>query len=325
MKTTIHTPKENIYLQAEFISYLQSNNLAPSSIKYYVRYVGQFFKRTGREALTVTKPDILKHLEHLKNKKGQQNGTRRNNLTGLNHYFTFLHKQELVLQNPCSFLKIRGAQKTSLYRIYTTEELTQLCDNFYQLFVRDYDDGHIPKNQRKQSGLSKQRNHVILSLLIHQGTTTREIDKIELCDLDLMQATLKIRGGLKGNERTLPLEAKQIGILMDYLQNIRPQLLEYHAGVPSDKLFLMLPKYGGENAGTLMQAFKPLTKQLKEMDKNFLNFEQVRASVITNWLKVHGLRKTQVLAGHRYISSTEKYQVNDLQQLTDDISKLHPF
>jgi integrase/recombinase XerD len=74
-----------------------------------------------------------------------------------------------------------------------------------------------------------------------------------------------------------------------------------------------------------MHVFKPFAKQVKEIDKNFLSFNQIRASVITNWLKVHGLRKTQVLAGHRYISSTEKYKANDLQQLTEDISKLHPY
>jgi integrase/recombinase XerD len=141
-----------------------------------------------------------------------------------------------------------------------------------------------------------------------------------------MQARLKIRGGLKSNERTLPLQATQIGVLMHYLQTIRPELLEYH-GTESEKLFLTLPEYSKQQTDScnLMHVFKPLTKQLKEIDPNFLNLKQLRASVITNWLKMYGLRKTQVLAGHRYISSTEKYKANDLQQLTDDISKLHPF
>lgn len=315
---------KTIYLQAEFNAYLQGLNLAGSSIDYYIYYNKLFFIHVNKEVQQVTKADILKHLEYLKNKKGQQNGTRKNNLIGLNHYFTFLHKQEVILQNPCSFLKIRGTKQKSLYRIYTTEELTQLCDNFYQLFVRDYDNNHIPKNQQKQSSLSRQRNHVILSLLIHQGTATKEIDKIELSDLDLMNATLKIHGGKKSNERMLALGATQIGILMHYLQNIRPQFLEY---TESEKLFLMLPKYGSQKSDTdtLMHVFKPFAKQVKSIDKHFLSFEQIRASVITHWLRTYGLRKTQYLAGHRYISSTERYLVNDLEDLTNDIEKLHPF
>ena len=224
------------------------------------------------------------------------------------------------------FLKIRGTKQHSLYRIYTPEELTTLYDNFYTLYVRNYDDSQIPKNQRHRNALNKQRNAVLLNILIYQGTTTKEIDDLQLCDLDLINATLKIRGGRKSNARTLQLEATQIGVLMNYLQNIRPQLQEYHT-TESEKLFLTLPEYSKQNTESenLLYAFKPLTKQVKEIDTNFLNFKQLRASVITNWLKVHGLRKTQIMAGHRYISSTEKYKANNLQELTGDINKLHPF
>ncbi|MGV3631200.1 MAG: tyrosine-type recombinase/integrase [Bacteroidota bacterium] len=318
--------KKNIYLKDDFISYLESKDLAGSTITHYVRELGLFLAWIAKEESEITKPDVLKYLEYLKNKRNLENISRSRVLNSLNHYFTFLYKQEQINVNPCLLLKIRGTQKKSLYRTYTPEELTQLYDNFYLLFVRDYDDSHIPKNQRKQSALSKERNAIIINIIIHQGTTTKEIDKILLEDLNLMNATLKIRGGKKSNERILPLQATQIGVLMHYLQNIRPQLLEYHAG-ENGKLFLTLPEYSRKKteSETIMSAFKPLVKQVKSIDKYFLNFEQIRASVITNWLKVHGLRKTQVLAGHRYISSTEKYRANDLQQLSDDITKLHPF
>jgi site-specific recombinase XerD len=318
--------KENIYLKDDFISYLQSKNLAPSSIAHYVRELALFLAWMDKEETQITKPEVLKYLEYLKNKRNLENISRSRVLNALNHYFTFLLKEQQINANPCAFLKIRGTQQKSLYRTFTTEELTELYDRFYLLYVRDYDDSHIPKNQRKQSSLSKQRNAVILNILIHQGTTTKEIDTLQLSDLDLMNATLKIKGGRKSNARTVPLQATQIGVLMHYLQNIRPQLAEYHK-TESEQLFLTLPEYSKRktNSSNLMHVFKPLTKQLKEIDKNFLNFKQLRASVITNWLKVHGLRKTQNLAGHRYISSTEKYKANDLEELINDIDKLHPF
>ena len=79
------------------------------------------------------------------------------------------------------------------------------------------------------------------------------------------------------------------------------------------------------NNSQLTDTFKPLVKQLKTIDKNFESFKQVRASVITYWLKTEGLRKTQYLAGHRYISSTEKYLPNNLEGLIDDIAKFNPF
>jgi len=309
-----------------FTAYLQGKNLSPNTITTYTSYVEYFFTRVQKEDIQATKADILKHLEYLKNRREQQNITRKNNLIALNHYFTFLYKNEQISVNPCFLLKIRGTQKKTLYRTYTPEELDQLFDNYYQLFVRGYDDSHIPKNQRRQSALSKDRNALILSILIYQGTTTKEIDKIEMGDFDLIKATLKIRGGKKSNERVLPLKATQIGLFMHYLQNIRPKLLEYHTA-ESNKLFIPLPEYSKTTTNTdaLMSVFKSLTKHVKGIDKQFLNFKQVRASVIAFWLKTEGLRKAQYLAGHRYISSTEKYISNNLDDLADDINKLHPF
>ena len=319
--------KEKFYLKDEFNNYLQGKNLAPSSITHYVRELALFLAWIEKEEIQISKPDILKYLEHLKNKRNLENISRSRILNSLNHYFTFLLKAEQIKTNPCAFLKIRGTKQKTLLRTYTTEELQTLYDSFYLLFVRDYDDSHIPKNQRKQSNLSKQRNAVILNILINQATTTAEINTLKLCDLDLMNATLKIHGGRKSNERILSLEATQIGVLMHYLQNIRPELLEYHKNKGVEQLFLTLPEYSKRKTESenLMHVFKPLVKQLKGIDKNFLNFQQLRTSVITNWLKVHGLRKTQIMAGHRYISSTEKYKANDLESLINDIDKLHPF
>jgi site-specific recombinase XerD len=278
-----------------------------------------------QEEIQITKPDVLKYLEYLNNKRHLQNISRARVLNCLNHYFTFLITKQAVDTNPCAFLKIRGTKKQNLYRIYSLEQLSELYDSYYHTFVREYNDNHIPKNQRKLSALSKQRNAVMLSLLINQGTTTKEIDTILLDDIDLMGATIRLHGARKGKDRVLPLAATQIGVLMHYLQNIRPQLLNFQLQ-ESQWLFLTLPSSlnGKSDNDSIMNSFKPLTTQLKSIDQHFLNFKQVRASVITHWITAHGLRKAQYMAGHRQISTTEKYLSNDLTGLTNDINKLHP-
>src|SRR5690606_24381110 len=53
------------------------------------------------------------------------------------------------------------------------------------------------------------------------------------------------------------------------------------------------------------------------------NAKQIRASVITKWLKTYNLREVQYLAGHRYISSTEGYQQNDMEGLKEEIQQFH--
>ncbi len=71
----------------------------------------------------------------------------------------------------------------------------------------------------------------------------------------------------------------------------------------------------------------------------FISFATVEwrergGSVITNWLGKHGLRQVQYMAGHRFISSIERYQVGQikvgyLSDLQSDlvpisIGRLHP-
>lgn len=316
----------------DFIQYLQSKNLSNSTQKAYSRNVNLFFDWLKAEPINCQKKDILKYLSHLKNKKQQDNITRRNALIAINHYFTFLVLNEVVKNNPTSLIKIRGTHKRQLYKIYTLEELTQLYDNYYHSFLRNFDDlcfapklGGIQTNQIEQTLLSRQRNYAMLGLLVYQGLHTNELQKIQLQDIDLNKAQIHITGGKKSNERNIPLNASQIGFLINYTENIRPKFFTYCE--ESEQLFLPLPEVSKSktNNQNVMHTLKPLTKHIKSIGKDFENFKQIRASVITYWIQTLGLRKAQYLAGHRYISSTENYLPNDLESLTDDIAKYNPF
>jgi len=46
---------------------------------------------------------------------------------------------------------------------------------------------------------------------------------------------------------------------------------------------------------------------------------------ITHWLKQYNLREVQYMAGHRYVSSTEAYPVNNMEDLRADIDQFYPF
>ena len=309
-----------------FTTYLEGKELAKRTQNEYIKISMRFFEWSEKEDIQVTKPDILKYLEHLK-AKGLQNVSRHNNLLALNHYFTFLYQNGQAAANPCLLLKIRGRYKKKLHRIYTPEELDRLFDAYYQLFVRNYDDSHHRyEGQIQYAATGRERNALIVSILIYQGIRTKEIDKIELHDIDMIKATIKIRCGIRLNERILPLKATQMGLIINYLQNTRPKLAQYRTE-ESDKLFLSLPSVGRKETRreTLFSIFSTLTPQIKSIDKQFFNFQQVRASVITSWIKTQGLRKAQHMAGHRNIITTEKYMPNDLENLADDINKLHPF
>ena len=309
-----------------FIKYLQEKGLTENTQKAYLRNANLFLSWYKSEPMNAQKKDILKYLEHLKKKKKQQNITRRNSLIALNHYFEFLLKTEQIAVNPTNLLKIRGTKKKQLYNVFTAEELTQLADDYYNIFIKNFDENHIPKNQRKNSYLTRNRNYLMFTFLVYQGLHTNELQKIQLDDINTIKASVNITGSKKTNERKLILRPEQIGVLMNYLQNIRPQFLENYT-TENNNLFLTLPEVSKKKTEQtrVMYALKTLTKQAKSISLNFTSFKQIRASVITNWIKTVGLRKAQYNAGHRYISTTEKYLPNDLEQLTDEIEKFNPF
>ena len=64
--------------------------------------------------------------------------------------------------------------------------------------------------------------------------------------------------------------------------------------------------------------------KVRKINPSVQNAKQIRASVITKWVKQYNLRKAQYLAGHRYISSTESYLQNDVEGLKEEIQPYHP-
>jgi len=54
------------------------------------------------------------------------------------------------------------------------------------------------------------------------------------------------------------------------------------------------------------------------------SLHQIRASVIAGWLNHYNLRQVQYMAGHRYVSSTERYRSDNLEDLQKELEKYHP-
>ena len=67
-----------------------------------------------------------------------------------------------------------------------------------------------------------------------------------------------------------------------------------------------------------------ILSHLRKINSRIKNFEQIRASVITQWVKQYDLRKAQYLDGHKYVGSTEKCKANNIDELQGDITKFHP-
>jgi len=180
------------------------------------------------------------------------------------------------------------------------------------------EDFYFTYKEENSNTLAQKRDRIIVGLLIYQGLTTRNIEDLKLKDVQLYKGKLDIIGTKRSNGRTLELKPWQLMELMEYIEKIRPQFLE-QTNKETEQLFLTLGK-----SKRLENIFRKINKSLREINNKYINVNQLRTSVIINWLNQHNLRKTQYLAGHRYISSTEKYQQDDLESLHETINNFHP-
>ena len=297
-----------------FKTYLQQEGKSKSTVERYYTHAVHFISwldRDGTEVENATAKEVLAYLNQLQ-KQGDSNTTRNLKLNAIKHFFNYQIKHGHRSDNPIQHLKLKGTQQKKLYPILTPQELQQLHDDYSPIIT-----------------LSQKRNKVILSLMIHQGLTTAEVNALKENDLKLREGEIYISGSRKSNERTLKLKSHQILDLMEYSMQLRPQLLARQTNPINDYLFLAVPMIGKAKAvekqgRERLQIWKELSRTVKKQNPCFINFKQVRTSVITHWLKHYNLREVQYKAGHRYVSSTEAYLVNQINDLQADIDKYHP-
>ena len=226
----------------------------------------------------------------------------RNRLAAIKIYYRYLQASGQRSDHPCERLRLRDLYDRSidLDRLYSEEQLQGLEQNY---------------RCRDQRVL--RRNKIILSLLLCQALTVREVVAILLGDLELDRAEVYIRGSASNRARTLPLAADQILPINNYLQEDRPKLL----GDQVDPGTVLLNKYGRALGA---HGISRLINAEREPKSRLLP-GRIRQSVIHHLLKKgHDVRLVQVFAGHRRISSTQAYQSNEYEALRRGIQRWHP-
>lgn len=309
--------------QNTFKKHLESQGKSQSTVQHYGTYILDFLSWLDKDNTAIeeaTAKEVLSYLNHLQ-KRGQENKTRNIRLNVIKQFFNWQISQEQRNENPVAHLKIRGAKRQKLYPILSKQELESLYSTYE---IPSENDPRSNRNWFENYKLSKARNKTILSLMINQGLTTKEVENLQQNDLQLKEGKIHIVGGRKSNKRTLELKSNQIIELMEYQYTTRAELLKHQENKESKRLFLPVPSLGKTKAKNSLQIWKSLTKEIKKNHSKFINFRQVRTSVITHWLGQTNLREVQYMAGHRYVSSTEAYLVNHTEDLQADIDAFHP-
>lgn len=248
--------------------------------------------------------DVLLYLEK-RREEGRQSQTLLSYLASIKAYYDWLKKTGRRKDHPCKHLRLRDKidHRINVQDLFSSTELELLFEQ-------------PPRAITRPPSIAL-RDKVILSQLIYQALTTKNIINLEVKDLNLEQATIYIRKDSTLNARTLELHPKQIMLINRYMNEERPILNKGN----SDKLILTRRYVPERGCGVhdVVSAYKQLypTKQLTPL--------AIRQSVIANLLKSgKDIRAVQVFAGHRSPMTTERYQQTGIEELTAAVMKYHP-
>lgn len=301
--------------QNDFVKYLLQKDYSSTTIESFVGDVERFkiwLEKENIEIENVTYNDMTSFLQGFGNIAQHAKGCY---LRGVKQYFNFLIQQNERTDNPAEFIQLKGLKRKTLYDILNRQEL----DKLYSSYTLPDEQGK-DKNQNwfKAKVLAQKRNKVILGLMLYQALDARDLKLLTVNDMKLREGKIFIPGTRKSNERELKLEALQIMDVMEYLLTTRKELLRL-TNKQTENLFVSIGS--SERVANIMGY---LLKRLNQLNKKVTSTKQLKASVIVHWLKLYNLRQVQYMAGHRYVSSTESFLINEMDGMIEDIEKYHP-
>lgn len=163
------------------------------------------------------------------------------------------------------------------------------------------------------------RNRCMLGMVLFQALKRSELTELRIQDIDFEGGFVFIQEQLTTNSRRLKLQPMQILHLYDYLNKYRKEFLSFKENAANDKFYLAKGK------GSYLN--NALTRVLADLRRSYPHIKDllhIRGSVITNWQKDKGIMEAMVNAGHRYISSTARYETTEYEELSEQLKIIHP-
>ena len=295
-----------------FKDYLTEQGYSKTTIKSYTKSIEIFLKWCKRNKETPELIDyktLLKYIKYLQRPVSRSGKTRskrtvKHQIGITKIYFKYLLSENHRADNPIEDVNLKGVKRSLNHNLLDADELEDL---YYSFETDNY--------QEDYHKYTLKRAKVIIGLMVYQGLNTTDLSHLKTEHLQLNKGKIYVPSTRRSNARTLELKPWQIMEFMEYENEVRP-IIQDKIKNHDDRLFPINARFNS--------IVYHIFKKLKKYNQKVENSKQIRASVITNWLGQYNLRKVQYLAGHRYISSTERYLQDDLENLHEMVNNFHP-
>jgi len=222
-------------------------------------------------------------------------------LASVNHFFSFLVLQNVVENNPVTFIEL-PKQTRKLPVVLSVEEIDLMLEVV---------------NLKTPEGI---RNDAIIETIYSCGLRVSELIDLKLSELYFEEGFIRVFG--KGSkQRFVPISDSAIKKIMLYKDSVRSGL---KIKTDSEDI-LFLNRRGGKLTRAMIFTIIKNLVELSGIKKN-VSPHTLRHSFATHLLENGAdLRSIQAMLGHESITTTEIYMHLDRNKLKDEVEKYHPW
>lgn len=247
----------------------------------------------------VTRNTLINYILHLKERQ-YTSATVARKVAAVKSFFNFLADEDVVQDNPTENLESPKVRKR-LPRILSRRQVEKLL-----------------AQPAKRSGAKALRDVALLELLDATGMRVSELVSLDLDDISLEMATVRVRGK-GGKERIIPIHRQAVKALRTYLEKGRQAFLKE----PEQTALFLNPRGTQLTRQGLWLIIKKYVQQAGI--KEDVTPHTLRHSFATHLLEGGAtLRDVQELLGHSNISTTQVYTHVSTQRLRETFDESHP-
>lgn len=271
-----------------------------NTLSSYTRDIGQYFHWLDSEGISpqnAAQTDVDRYTKYLLS-LGKSMATVTRSLASLKSLYSYLLEKRIVPSNPAKVVTLDKVER-KLPQILTSKEV--------ELFLEQPD-------PRDAKGC---RDKAMLELLYATGIRVTELISLNLEHLNLSAGFLRCVDRKK--ERIIPLYPTAVRALADYIEHVRPQLIEQ----PDERaLFVNMngSRMSRQGFWKIIKHYQELAGIQKEITPHTLR-HSFAAHLLENGADLHSI---QEMLGHADISSTQVYTLVINQKLKAVYNKAHP-